>query len=175
MSATELKPAVVWFTGLSGSGKTTLSRELAERLISRGMRVEHIDGDSLRELIPATGFDRASREEQVKRAGLLARYLEKHGVFVIVSLISPYETTRQFVRGLCRSFIEVHLDTPLEECERRDSKGLYRKARSGELKGLTGIDDPYEPPRSPELRINTADLSVEEAVELVLSRIPGNT
>jgi adenylylsulfate kinase len=174
MSANPLKPAVVWFTGLSGSGKTTLSRELAERLSARGLPVELLDGDSLRELFPSTGFDRASREEHVKRAGLLARYLEKHGVFVIASLISPYESSREFARSLCRSFVEVHLDTPLEECERRDAKGLYRKARSGEIQGFTGIDDPYEAPRNPELRINTADLSVDRAVERILEHLSGN-
>jgi adenylylsulfate kinase len=166
-----LKPSVVWFTGLSGSGKTTLCEALAERLRDRGFRVEHLDGDLLREAFPGTGFDRASREDHVKKVGFLASYLEKNGVFVLASLISPYEGSRGFVRGLCRNFVEVHVDTPLEECEKRDAKGLYARARSGELKHFTGIDDPYEAPKNPELRLNTAELSVEQAVERVWGRI----
>jgi adenylylsulfate kinase len=167
----QVEPFVVWFTGLSGAGKTTLSQRLAERLRGKGLKVEHLDGDSLREIFPATGFDRQSREEHVRKVGLLARYLEKNGVFVVASLISPYEGSRGFVRGICKNFIEVHVDTPLEECERRDVKGLYRRARAGELKNFTGINDPYEAPRNPEVRVNTAELSVDQAVDLILEQI----
>jgi adenylylsulfate kinase len=166
-----IDPKVVWFTGLSGSGKTTLSKELVERLRARGFKVEHLDGDSLREILPSTGFDRVSREEHVKKVGLLARYLEKNGVFVVASLISPYKDSRQFVRGICKNFVEVHVDTPIEACEKRDVKGLYRRARAGEIKNFTGIDDPYEPPVNPEIRINTLEVSPDQAVDRILKAL----
>jgi adenylylsulfate kinase len=167
----QIEPSVVWFTGLSGAGKTTLSSRLAERLRGRGLKVEHLDGDSVREIFPSTGFDRKSREEHVKKVGLLARYLEKNGVFVVASLISPYEDSRSFVRGICRNFIEVHVNTPIEECERRDAKGLYRRARAGEIHNFTGVSDPYEPPKSPEVCVNTAEVSVDDAVDRILTNL----
>jgi adenylylsulfate kinase len=164
----EVEPAVIWLTGLYGSGKSTIADRLAERLEKRGLRVERLDGDTVRDLFPDTGFTRPEREEHIRRVGFLASKLEQNGVFVVASFISPYQASRDFVRGLCRSFLEVHVNTPLEECERRDQKGLYARARRGEISHFTGISDPYEPPSRPELAIDTRETSPEAAVEQML-------
>ena len=164
-----VRPAVIWLTGLSGAGKSTVADELAAQLQRRGWPCEQLDGDTIRAVFPQTGFSRADRDAHVRRVGYLASRLESHGVFVIASLISPYAESRDFIRGLCRNFVEVHVATPLEECERRDVKGLYAKARRGELRSFTGIDDPYEPPAAPELVLDTTALSVQEAGARVLA------
>lgn len=158
-----VQPAVVWFTGLSGAGKTTISARVGAELKDRGRRVEALDGDAIRDVFANTGFSRPERDAHIRRAGYLASRLEQHGVFVLASFVSPYRESRAFVRGLCRNFLEVYVSTPLEECERRDSKGLYARARRGEIQHFTGIDDPYEAPSSPELTIDTSRLSVDEA------------
>jgi adenylylsulfate kinase len=159
--------AVVWLTGLSGAGKSTIGAALYQELERLGVAVEYLDGDAVRQWSPA-GFTRADRDAHVKRVGYLASRLEHHGVTVICALISPYAEAREFVRHTCRRFIEVHVSTSLAECERRDVKGLYAKARRGEISHFTGIDDPYEAPASPELTIDTAQMSVEEACRRVL-------
>jgi len=164
----KLKPAVLWFTGLSGSGKSTVSERVYPVLKERGYRVEHLDGDAIRDIFPKTGFSKEDRNAHIKRVGYLASRLQAHGVFVIGSFISPYKESRDFVRNLCEDFVEIYISTPLEECERRDVKGLYEKARSGEITQFTGIDDPYEAPENPELEIDTTDISVDEAVEKVI-------
>ena len=164
-------PAVIWFTGLSGSGKSTLAEWVGREIQARGARVEMLDGDALRGVFPMTGFSRAERDAHVRRAGYLASRLEHHGVVVIASLISPYRESRDFVRGLCRRFIEVHVSTPIEACERRDVKGLYARARRGEISEFTGVSDPYEPPQSPELVVDTSNISVEDAGRRVLDVI----
>ncbi|HXE57645.1 MAG TPA: 3'(2'),5'-bisphosphate nucleotidase CysQ [Gemmatimonadales bacterium] len=161
--------AVLWFTGLSGSGKSTIATRVVERLRARGVPVEYLDGDAIREVFPGTGFSRAERDAHIRRVGYLASRLEAHGVVVVASLVSPYRESRDFVRRLCRRFVEIFVDTPLEECERRDVKGLYARARRGEIRQFTGIDDPYEPPPAPELRIDTTATGVAEAVERVLA------
>jgi adenylylsulfate kinase len=161
--------AVVWLTGLSGSGKSTLGAALATRLKESGVAVEYIDGDAIREVFPNTGFSRAERDANVKVVGYLAGRLEAHGVTVVCALISPYAEARAEVRGRCRTFIEVHVSTPIEECERRDVKGLYARARRGEISQFTGIDDPYEPPLSPALTIDTTQIGVEEAVARMMA------
>ena len=163
-----VEPAVIWLTGLPGSGKSTLAALVADAIRAKGLRAETLDGDSLRELLPQTGFSRSERESHIRRTALLARYLEKNGVFPVVSLISPYEESRRFARGLCRNFIEVHVATPLEVCEKRDPKGLYAKARRGELKDFTGVDAPYEIPVKPEIRVDTSRMSAEQAAGLIL-------
>lgn len=164
----QVQPAVLWFTGLSGSGKTTVSKWVADALRARGLRVEELDGDTVRDIFPNTGFGKAERDTHIRRVGFLASRLEHNGVFVVASFVSPYRESRDFVRQLCREFVEVHVATPIEECERRDVKGLYAKARRGEIKNFTGVDDPYEAPVSPELVIDTSRLSVEEAGARVL-------
>jgi adenylylsulfate kinase len=163
-----VKPAVVWFTGLSGSGKSTIAEWVGGAIAAEGAPVEQIDGDALRAVFPNTGFSKAERDAHVRRVGYLASRLEHHGVVVLASLVSPYREARDFVRGLCRTFIEVHVATPIEECERRDVKGLYARARRGELREFTGVDDPYEPPLAPELVLDTRGLSVADAGAHVL-------
>ncbi len=159
---------VLWLTGLSGSGKSTLAEEICRRLENQGLPVEHLDGDKIRAVFVQTGFDRNSRNEHIRRVGFLASLLEKHGIIIVASFISPYCESRDFVRKLCKNFIEIYLNTPLEACEERDPKGLYRKAREGKITNFTGVDDPYEPPQNPELTLDTSQLSVEESVERIL-------
>jgi adenylylsulfate kinase len=163
--------AVLWFTGLSGSGKSTVAEWVAAELRRRGRAVEMLDGDSLRAVFPNTGFSKAERDAHIRRVGFLASRLEAHGITVVASFVSPYRDSRDFVRGLCRRFVEVHVSTPIDECERRDVKGLYAKARRGEIREFTGISDPYEPPEAPELRIDTSRLTVDEAGALVLQAL----
>jgi adenylylsulfate kinase len=166
-----IEPAVVWLTGLSGAGKSTIALEVSRRLRAVGVSVECLDGDEIRSLFPNTGFTRAERDAHVKRVGFLASRLEHHGVFVVCALISPYAASRLHVRQLCRRFIEVHVATPLAECERRDVKGLYKRARAGQLASFTGLDDPYEPPVTPELRLDTTWLTVMQAADMVFSKL----
>ncbi|HSR14626.1 MAG TPA: adenylyl-sulfate kinase, partial [Gemmatimonadales bacterium] len=165
---TRLEPTVVWFTGLSGSGKSTIADLVTERLRARGLEVEQLDGDAVRHLFPGTGFTRPEREEHLRRVGFLAATLERHGVFVVASFVSPYQSSRQFVREQCRSFVEVYVSTPLEECERRDVKGLYARARRGEIRHFTGISDPYEVPVAPDLILDTVGRTPDEAADEVI-------
>jgi adenylylsulfate kinase len=164
-------PCVLWFTGLSGAGKSTIARAVFRELEARGVPVEYLDGDVIRDLLPGSGFTREERDAHVKRVGFLASRLEHHGVCVIGALISPYRDTREAVRRLCRSFIEIHVSTPLARCEQRDVKGLYARARRGEIKHFTGIDDPYEPPLHPDLAIDTSVTTLEDAVRQTLACI----
>jgi adenylylsulfate kinase len=165
----EARPSVVWFTGLSGSGKSTISHAVADAMRVRGLKVEHLDGDSVRAIFPNTGFTRPDRDAHIRRVGFLASKLERHGVFVVASFVSPYAESRDFVRSLCDSFLEVHVSTPLAECERRDTKGLYARARRGEIANFTGISDPYEAPTRAELVLDTTQVSLEESVRRVLA------
>ena len=132
---------VIWLTGLSASGKTTIGKALTDNLKAMGHRVE--------------------RDRHIKRIGYLSAILEKHEVTVIASFISPYREAKAFVRSQCNNFIEVYISTPLEECEKRDPKGLYKKARKGEISNFTGISDPYEPPENSEIEIDTTEISVD--------------
>ncbi|WP_414376636.1 adenylyl-sulfate kinase [Synechococcus sp. H60.2] len=159
----------VWFTGLSGAGKTTLSCGVAQQLQALALPVEVLDGDLVRQhLTKGLGFGKEDRDENVRRIGFVAEMLTRHGVIVLVSAISPYRATRQEVRQRIGNFIEVFVDAPLEVCERRDVKGLYRKARAGLIQHFTGIDDPYEPPECPEVVCKTAERSISECIELVM-------
>jgi adenylylsulfate kinase len=164
----------LWFTGLSGSGKSTIAERVRRELERRGAEVEYIDGDALREVFPHTGFTRDEREEHLRRTGYMASRLAAHGVTVVASFVSPYRASREFIRRLCPGFLEIFVATPLEECERRDVKGLYARARRGEIRNFTGIDDPYEPPERPELTLDTRALSVEDCVNRVLERMEGD-
>lgn len=168
-SRTKAGAPVLWFTGLSGSGKSTIASRVHRELERRGTDVEYIDGDALREVFPNTGFTRADREEHLRRTGYMASRLAAHGVTVVASFVSPYRDSREFVRRLSPDFFEIYVATPLEECERRDVKGLYARARRGQIQNFTGIDDPYEPPESPELTLDTRTLSVDECTAKVLA------
>jgi len=159
---------VLWLTGLSGSGKTTIADKLYEQLAVRCDKVEKLDGDQIRKLFGEAGFTRADRDRHIRHIGFLASRLEKHGVIVIASFISPYEQARGFVRNLCENFIEVYVQAPLSECERRDVKGLYSKARAGGIKNFTGIDDPYEPPERPEITLHTDQQTAAESTAVVM-------
>jgi adenylylsulfate kinase len=159
---------VVWLTGLPGSGKTTIAERVSQELRRRGHRVEVLDGDAMRSVFPQTGFSKMERDAHIRRAGYLASRLEFHGVIVVASFVSPYREARAAARALCRTFVEVYVATPLDECERRDVKGMYARARRGEIQQFTGVSDPYEAPVSPELVIDTRDLSVDEAARRVL-------
>jgi adenylyl-sulfate kinase len=157
---------------LSSAGKTTLSRAVYERLWACGRRVELLDGDEIRRhLCRDLGFTREDRDENIRRIGFLAELLTRNGVVVLVSAISPYQALRAEIRTRIPNFVEVYVNAPLEVCEQRDVKGLYRKARAGQIVGLTGLDDPYEPPGSPEVECSTDKETVAESAAKVLKTI----
>jgi len=162
---------VLWFTGLSGSGKSTLAHLVEERLFAKGRYTYLLDGDNVRHGINGDlGFTEADRRENIRRIGEVAKLFVDAGVIVLAAFISPYREDRDRVRALFApgEFIEIHVDCQLDICEQRDPKGLYRKARAGELPDFTGIDSPYEEPLSPELTVETGELDVEGSVDRVL-------
>lgn len=163
------KGVTVWFTGLSGAGKTTIARAVEKELLKRACRVEVLDGDIVRQnLTKGLGFSKEDRDENIRRIGFVAHLLTRNGVIVLVAAISPYRAVRKEVRGRIGDFIEVYVNAPLEVCEQRDVKGLYKKARAGEIKNFTGIDDPYEPPLHPDVECRTDRESIGESVAKVL-------
>jgi adenylylsulfate kinase len=162
-----VKSFVLWFTGLSGAGKSTLADKVFDHLKKKNLKVERLDGDVVRGVFPKTGFSKEDRDGHVKRVGFLASLLERNGVIVISSFISPYRQARSFVRQQCEKFVEVYVKATVNECESRDAKGLYKKARKGEIDHFTGISDPYEPPENPEITVDTDKQSVEESFEVV--------
>lgn len=166
-----VEPVVLWFTGLSGAGKSTLAEKVHAYLASKGYAVELLDGDVVRSIFPNTGFSKAERDQHIRRVGFLASMLEKNGVTVVSAFISPYRDARDAVRRMCARFVEIHVDTPLELCEERDVKGLYRRARAGELTSFTGIDDPYEPPEHPEIVVHTAGVPVDASFAALREQI----
>jgi len=162
----------IWFTGLSGAGKSTTADVLTVLLQECGRQVTVLDGDVIRsQLSPELGFSRQDRDLNIRRIGFVAAEIVRHGGAVVCATVSPYNSTRNEVRGTVGDdhFVEVFVDTPLEECERRDTKGLYAKARRGEVKNFTGIDDPYEPPQCPEIRLETIASAPEENARLIIS------
>jgi bifunctional enzyme CysN/CysC len=168
--------ATVWLTGLSGSGKSSIGVELERRLVASGRPAYLLDGDNLRHgLNRDLGFSAADRAENVRRVGEVAKLLADAGLIAIVSLVSPYRADRAAVRSSHEDsglpFLEVFVDTPLEICEQRDPKGMYAKARAGEITGFTGIDDPYEAPLSPDLLLRPSDGDVSALTALVLERL----
>jgi adenylylsulfate kinase len=165
--------ATIWFTGLSGSGKSTIAVALENALHQQGKLSYRLDGDNVRLGINKNlGFSEADRTENIRRIGEVAKLFGDAGVIALSSFISPYRADRDGVRELHTqaglSFIEVYVDCPLDEAERRDPKGLYKKARAGEIRNFTGIDDPYEAPEHPELHLRSDQLSLEQEVQLIL-------
>jgi len=166
---------VVWLTGLSAAGKSTIAGLVAQELEARGLLVDRLDGDVVRErLTKGLGFSKEDRDENIARIGWVASRLARAGAAVVVSAISPYEEARRHARSLTEEFapfVLVHVATPIEECERRDPKGLYGMAHAGEIRGFTGVDDPYEEPIDPELRLNTEGRTPQESGAVVISRL----
>ncbi len=168
------RPALLWFTGLSGSGKSTIANLVEKRLHAMGKHTFLLDGDNVRHgLNRDLGFTDADRVENIRRVGEVARLMTDAGLIVLAAFISPFRAERRMVRERMADgeFIEVFVDTPLEEAERRDVKGLYRKARAGELANFTGIDSPYEPPEHAEIRIDTTVMSAKAAAALIVARL----
>jgi adenylylsulfate kinase len=169
------KGFTLWFTGLSGAGKTTIAEIVGRELERRGLVVEYLDGDVVRtHLSKGLGFSKEDRDTNIERIGWVASRLTRHGAAVLVSAISPYEETRQKARDLVEEhgpFVEVFVATSVEECARRDVKGLYEKAFSGEIKEFTGVSDPYEEPANPELRIDTEAHEPEGSAQIVVEKL----
>ncbi|MDL4842689.1 adenylyl-sulfate kinase [Aquibacillus rhizosphaerae] len=166
------KSAILWFTGLSGSGKSTLSVELEKKLCELGAHTYRLDGDNVRHgLNNNLGFSPEDRTENIRRIGEVSKLMIDAGLITLTAFISPYQDDRNNVRNLVEQdeFIEIYVKASLEECEKRDPKGLYKKARAGEIKGFTGIDAPYEEPRNPELTIETDKQTIEDAVETIVT------
>ena len=164
--------AVIWFTGLSGSGKSTIAQVVEDKLVEAGVPVEMLDGDVVREnLSKGLGFSKEDRDINIRRIGFVAHLLQRNGVFVITAAISPYRAIRDEARAMIKDFVEVFADAPLDVCEERDVKGLYAKARAGEIKEFTGVSDPYEPPEKPEVTCRTDRETVEESAQKVLDKL----
>jgi sulfate adenylyltransferase len=168
-----LQGLTIWFTGLSGSGKSTVAHGLIERLAEYGRNVSLLDGDEIRtHLSKGLGFSKEDRDTNINRVGYVAGLVAQHGGTTLCAVISPYRSTRDNARKASKgNFVEVFCDTPIAVCEQRDVKGLYAKARAGEIKGFTGVDDPYEPPLNPEVTLDTSKLSVQECVDQIIEKL----
>ncbi|THB64838.1 MAG: adenylyl-sulfate kinase [Desulfovibrio sp.] len=164
----------IWFTGMSGSGKTTLSTLVFEELIKRGRAAEHLDGDVIRKnFSQELGFSQAARDMNVRRIGFFTQMLNKHGVICVVAAIAPYAQSREHNRDHIGRYIEVFCDCDLDTLIARDPKGLYKKALQGEIANFTGISDPYEHPRSPEVHVRTGKETVEQSLATILTFLEG--
>ena len=166
------KPSILWFTGLSGSGKSTIANAVQFELFKRGRKTYLLDGDNVRHgLNKDLGFSEQDRIENIRRIGEVAKLFVDSGLIVLSAFISPFKSDRQIARSLVKydEFIEVFIDTPLEVCEQRDPKGLYKKARDGAIKNFTGISSPYEAPEEPQIHIKTDEHSIEECVDIVIN------
>ena len=167
----EIKPMVIWLTGLVRSGKTEIAQALVEQLRKKGHKVEHLDGHTIRHLFPETGFTREAVNEHIKRVGYLAKKLEEQGVFVVASFVSPYRESREFVKSITENYKEVYISTPLEHCIKNDPSGLYDKAKCGEIKNLPGIDVKYEIPLNGTLSIDYSKVDKEIAAQMILKQL----
>lgn len=168
------KPLLIWLTGLSGSGKSTIANALEKRLFGDGFQTYILDGDNIRSgLNKDLGFDDDSRVENIRRIGEVARLFVDAGTIVITAFISPFERERELVREIVgeENYFQIFVDCPLEECEKRDVKGLYRKARNGEIKNFTGIDSPFERPSHPDLIVNTVTSTLDDCVDQIFDQV----
>ena len=168
------KPAVLWFTGLSGAGKSTIANLVEKKLLRMNRHTFLLDGDNVRHgLNKDLGFTDADRVENIRRVGEVAKLMTDAGLIVITAFISPFREERQMVREMMAQgeFFEIHIDTPLADAEARDVKGLYKKARSGQLAHFTGIDSPYEAPHDPEIHIKTGDMSADQAAQFIVDKL----
>jgi bifunctional enzyme CysN/CysC len=171
------RPAVLWFTGLSGSGKSTIANVVEKRLFARNRHTYILDGDNVRHgLNHDLGFTDADRVENIRRVGEVAKLMVDAGLMVMTSFISPFRAERRMVHDLMEDgeFIEVYVDTPFEVCAERDPKGLYKKAKAGEIKNFTGLDSPYEPPERADIHVNTTDLSADECADKIIAYLEEN-
>ena len=174
---TAQKPCILWFTGLSGSGKSTIANALEEILFNNGNFTYLLDGDNIRHgLNSDLGFDENSRVENIRRIGEVAKLFTDSGLLILTAFISPFQADRELVKQLVGKdeFIEVFIDTPLEVCESRDPKGLYKKARAGEIKDFTGIDSPYEAPAKPQIHIKNDNISIENVCGQIIDYLVTN-
>ena len=165
------RPCILWFTGLSGSGKSTIANAVESLLFEQNKHTYLLDGDNIRQALNKDlAFSKQDRVENIRRIGEVARLFSDSGLIVITAFISPFKKDREMVREMARQgeFIEIFIDTPLDICEQRDPKGLYQKARAGEIKDFTGIDSPYEAPTNPEIRITNHNISIPEGAQQVL-------
>ena len=168
----EQKGVTIWFTGFSGAGKSTITQVLGKKLNAIGYSTEVLDGDIVRtNLTKGLGFSKEDRDTNIRRIGFVASLLTRHGVIVLVSAISPYRDIRNEVRASIGNFVEVFVNAPLDVCEARDVKGLYKRARSGEIESFTGIDAPYESPLNPEIECRTDLETLEESVDKILQKL----
>ncbi len=162
----------VWFTGFSGAGKSTIANALTEKLKSKGYRLEMLDGDEVREnLTKDLGFSKEDRDTNIRRIGFVTKLLVRNDVIVLVPVISPYRAIREEMRQKIGHFVEVFVNAPISVCEDRDVKGLYKKARAGQIKQFTGIDDPYEPPNNPEVECRTDLEEVSDSVDKIINKL----
>ena len=166
---------ILWFTGLSGAGKSTLAEFLTPILIERGVKVEVLDGDVVRtNLSKGLGFSKEDRDTNIRRIGFVANLLARNGVCAITAAISPYRDIRDECRKMCEAtFVEIYVEAPLEVVEERDTKGLYKKARAGEIKNFTGVSDPYEEPANPEIVVHTGPEDIETSARKILDYLVG--
>ena len=159
----------IWFTGLSGAGKTTLGKKIQKTLLKRGLNVELLDGDVVRtNLSKGLGFSKEDRDTNIRRIGFVASLLARNNTCCIAAAISPYQAIRDEVRAMHENFVEVYTECSIEKLEERDTKGLYAKARAGEIKGFTGIDDPYEAPAAPEVVVHTENEGIDESADQIV-------
>ncbi|WP_072682500.1 adenylyl-sulfate kinase [Arcobacter sp. LA11] len=166
------RPCIIWFTGLSGSGKSTLANAIEMELFKKGIKTCLLDGDNIRHgLNKDLGFSEVDRVENIRRIGEVAKLFVDAGIIALTAFISPFKSDRQIAKSLVKydEFIEVFVNTPLEVCENRDPKGLYEKARNGDIKNFTGIDSPYEAPKEPHIEIKTDELDINQSVDKIIS------
>ena len=167
----EIKPMVIWITGLSRSGKSEIGEILAKMLKEKGHKVEHLDGHTIREVIPGTGYSKKEVDEHIKRVGYLAKKLEEQGVIVVATFLSPYKESREFVSDLVENYKEVYISTPMDVCSARDKKGIYQRAINGDITNFPGVTFEYEASQNPMMEIDTTETSTKEAAKIIFNEI----